>query len=509
MRLLIALIILSINTAAFAQTDANQFVKQPATELETIIPFAKGFVMVMLNDLEQPTEMSIRYFNEAEELIADQNIQLIRQGLLAQFEGAFEFNGDLVVLTSLYYPGPKRNHLLSRRFSVPELSPLSSDVINEAYTPAYFRVPFGFAKSYNEEYIAFYSWTYTLPKDPAKLTIQVYNRQMEEVWQQLYLLPFLNETFYIFDFAVKDDGRALIFCENYTGRPGKYIDEKKIEYRILAAEAGNPNLIEYQLNLPDYTITGLKAKLDSSGAVVGAAMMQDTRRKQRHNGLYVFRIPSDGESIKRKQLVLTEEMYEAAYPYGDKESLFTANRHKFADFIVDYIFVEPDGSWILAAENRKENPNTYDIEFNDILVVKVDSDLNRILWTNRVPKRQTGYQGYWPYLSYKAFHKKDNVFFLFNDSPENHKPGVNPKTLTEYSGQRSRVILMQIRAGNGEMLKNDLTQIVRNKNVQAIWPSRVWEVMGRSRVSMYGDIPTVGGGISSTMVRFAWGEDLY
>jgi hypothetical protein len=507
MRYLIAFILLTINTAVFAQTDASQVIQQPASELETIVPFQNGFVMIMLNDLERPTVMSLRYFNAAEELLAEERIQLVRQGLLAQFEGALEFNGDLVVMTSLYYPGPKRNHLLLRRYSLPDLQEKNSEVIDEAYTPEFFRVPFGFAKSHNEEYLAFYSWTYTLPKDPAKLTIRVLDRELEEVWEEMYILPFLNETFFIFDFAVKDDGRALVFCENYAGRPGRYIDEEKIEYRILAAEAGNPNLIEYKLNLPDRVIEGLKAKLDSSGAVVGSAFMQNTRRSSRLDGLYVFRIPPDGESIERKQLALTEEMYEAAFPYGEKESIFTANKHRFANFVVDYLFVEPDGSWIITAEYRKEDQNSYEIEFNDLLVLKVAADLSRLNWIKRVPKRQTGYQGYWPYLSYKAFHKKENVFFLYNDANENHDQEGGTNSMTEYSGERARVILMQIRTDSGEMLKTDLTELVRKRGAVAIWPSRVWELMGKSRVTMYGDLSTVKN--SSIMVNFAWGEGLY
>ena len=508
MRYFIAFLLLTLNITVFAQTDASQIVQQPASELETLVPVGDGFVMVMLNDLERPTIMSLRYFNEAEELIAEEKIQLVRQGLLAQFEGAMAFNGDLVVLTSLYYPGPKRNHLLLRRYGLPDLEEKNSEVIDEAYTPEFFRVPFGFAKSHDGQYLAFYSWTYTLPKDPAKLDIRVLDRELEQVWEERFILPLLNETFYIFDFAVKDDGRVLIFCENYAGRPGRYIDEEKIEYRILAAEEGNSNLIEYKLNLPDRTIVGLKAKLDKSGAVVGTAFMQDTRRSLRLDGLYVFRIPPDGESIERKQLALTEEMYEAAFPYGEKESIFSANRHKFAKFVVDYIFVEPDGSWVVAAEYRKEDQNSYEIQFNDVLVLKVASDLNRLSWIKRVPKRQTGYQGYWPYLSYKAFHKKGNVFFLYNDANGNHDQEGGPSSMIEYSGGKSRVILMQIRTGSGEMLKTDLTELVRNRGAVAVWPSRIWELMGKSRVTMYGDMSTLGGN-SSIMVNFAWGEDLY
>jgi hypothetical protein len=66
---------------------------------------------------------------------------------------------------------------------------------------------------------------------------------------------------------------------------------------------------------------------------------------------------------------------------------------------------------------------------------------------------------------------------------------------------------MQIRTDSGEMLKTDLTELVRKRGAVAIWPSRVWELMGKSRVTMYGDLSTVKN--SSIMVNFAWGEGLY
>lgn len=507
--ILLLLIGLSFGNVTFGQTQETDLSEKLSIELETMVPIKDGFVLVMLNDLERPTQMALRFFNAEEKMVGERDINLQRQGLLTQFEGAFEFNEELVVLTSLYYPGPKRNHLLFQRFSLPELEEVHSEVIDEAYTPEFFRIPFGFAKSPREEYLSFYSWTYTLPEDPAKLTVRVFNKEMEEVWDQRYILPFKNETFYIYDHAVNDEGRSFIFCEDYQGKPGRYIDESKIEYRILAAEQGNTNLIEYKLNLPDRAITGLQTKMDSTGAIIGAAFMKDLDKKTRLGGLSLFRIPPDGKSIQRSQLGLSEEMYQAAYPYGEKESMFSANRHKFRDFAIDDIFLEPDGSWIIVAENRIEENNSYEIQFNDILVVKVSADLNRMIWYKRIPKRQTGYQGSWAYLSYKAFQKKGNVFFLYNDALENHDQEGDPKSLVAYQSQKARIILMQIETSTGDMFKNDLTNLIRKRKINAIWPSRAWEITGKSRVAMYGDVPLRNGEVASLMVNFGWGDGLY
>jgi hypothetical protein len=478
------------------------------TELETLVPIGDGFVLILLNDLERPSKMALRYFNEKEEVLGEKEINLKRQGLLTQFEGAFAFNGNLCVLTSLYYPGPQRNHLIFQRFKLPDFEELDAEIIDEAYSPEFFRIPFGYAKSPNEAYLSFYSWSYTLPEDPAKVSVRVYNKEFEEVWDQRYLLPFKNETLYIYDHAVNDEGRSFLFCENYRGNPGKYIDEEKVDFFILAADQGNENLIEYKLNLPDYTMTGLRAKMDTSGAIIGAAYLRDTDKKNRIGGLYMFKIPVDGKSIERSRLALTEDMYEAAYPYGEKESIFSANRHKFTDFSVDHIFVEPDGSWIITGEFRKEISSSYEIEFNDILALKVTPDRNSLIWLRRIPKRQTGLQGSWALYGYRAFQKKDNVFFLFNDTADNHDQEGNPKLLAGYEGGAARILLMQINT-SGEIFKNDLTELARKKKVQAIWPGRAWEVNGKSKVMIYGDLPfsvSLGGGV---LFNFGWGPDLY
>lgn len=491
-----------------AQNPNRQKQDQPPTELETMVPIGDGFVLILLNDLERPSKMALRYFNDAEEVLGEKTIDLKRQGLLTQFEGAFEFNGQLCVMTSLYYPGPQRNHLLFQRFSLPDFEPLNSEVIDEAFSPEFFRVPFGFAKSPNEEYISFYSWTYTLPEDPAKVSVRVYNKEMEEVWTERYLLPFKNETLYIFDHAVNDEGRSFLFCENYNGNPGRYIDEEKIDYFILAAEQGNKNLIEYKLNLPNYTMTGLRARMDTSGAIIGGAFLRDTKKKARIGGLYLFNIPADGKSIERTQIGLSQEMYEAAYPYGDKEPYFNANRHKFTDFAVDHIFVEPDNSWIITSEYRKEIPNSYEIEFNDIVVMKVPATRDRLTWIRRIPKRQTALQGDWGQYSYKAIQKKGNVFFFFNDTAKNHNQEGDPKVVDGYEGGRAQVLLMQINSA-GEIFKNNLTEIARKKRVETIWPARIWEIKGKSKVMIYGDLPVQVGFGGGVFFNFGWGPDLY
>jgi hypothetical protein len=408
------LLLLCTLTVAIGQAQ-NPPASKPPSELEKIIAFGdQGFAMVMLDDLEQPRRLLLRLFDNEEQLISEREVDLLRdRGLLSQFEGAFAWNGQLCLVTSLYYPGPKRNHLIFRKFSLPDLVESEAELIDEAYTPQYSRIPFGFSTSKDQQYIMFYSWTYTLPEDPAKLNIKVFNPAMEEVWSQRYLLPFKNQTLYIFNCAINTQGQAFIYCENYRGNPGRNIDVEKIDYFILRADQGNENLVKYDLNpTTGQVITGLNIQMDSTDAIVGAALLQDERRKMRHGGIYLFRIPPDGKSIQRSSLPFSDDMYKERYPYAEKESVFSANRHRFSNFFIDYIFRDSTGNLVLVGEYRREDPNMWDIEFNDLLVLKVSSDLNRMIWARRIPKRQNGVQGNWSLHSYKAFHKKGNYFFL-------------------------------------------------------------------------------------------------
>ena len=479
--------LLLISVTAYGQNAPRQ-AKDTPTELEEIIPFGeKGFVMILLDNQERPSKLGLRMFSNAEELIAEKEIDLRGEGpLLNQFEGAFEWDGMLCVLTSLYYPGPKRNHLILRKYQLPDFAEGEAKLIDEAYTPEYNRIPFGFSKSKDNRFAMFYSWTYTLPEDPAKLTVKVLDKNLEEQWTQRYILPFLNQSLFIFDCAVNRQGQAFIYCENYSGKPGRYIDEEKIDYFILRADSDKKDLIKYDLNPNGRTMTGLKIKMDSTDAIYGAAFLQDEKKKTLLDGVYLFEIPPDGKTIERSTLGLNDEMYKEKYPYGEKEAAFNANRHRFSNFNMDYIFKEADGSLVLVGEFRRELPNMWDVMFNDILVMSVSPDLQRFNWIQRVPKRQNGVQGNWMAHSYKAFQKKDAYFFLYNDALENHKSEGAPKRLNEYNGERSAVVLMQVTAA-GELYKIDLTEAARKRGVGVIRPGQVWEINDGKKVMIYGD----------------------
>ena len=81
------------------------------------------------NDPEKPDKGEIALFNYKQENLATKEITFERSPLTAQFEAVFYWDNHLNVLSSLYYPGPKRNHLLLYQYNGDDLSEESSDII--------------------------------------------------------------------------------------------------------------------------------------------------------------------------------------------------------------------------------------------------------------------------------------------------------------------------------------------------------------------------------------------
>lgn len=472
-------------------------------EMESLISLpGKNFVIISLNDPQRPTKLAIRYFENGESLVAEKIIDLVQQGLSAQYEGAFFWNNQLNILTSLYYPGPKRNHLLYRRLALPNLEETYSKVVDEAYTPEVYRIPFGYSISPDSSHLMFYGWTYTLPEDPAKINFRVLDRDLQEVWSQKYSLPYKNEGLYIYRGAVNDTGTAFIFCENYEGRPGRDIDERKVEHIILAANGTPDEMIKYDLNLPDFTMVGLQSKLMPDNSIVGAAFMNEGRKKK-HEGLYIFRITPDGSTINRQRIPIAEDLYEAAFPYGGKESIFNANRHRFQDFFVDKIFLEDNGSWTLITEQRYERSNFAEIEFNDLCVFQLTPNLRNLKMIKRIPKRQVGWQGDWTIYSYKLMRHKGRTYLFFNDTPDNYSKSNENRTILAYNGGSTKIMMYGI-DGVGNLRTYDLTPLARARGVNAIWPSRCYQ-NGENGVLLYGE-QFGSSGAQGLLFGFPWSD---
>ncbi len=455
-------------------------------EMRTVVPLseAEGFVVVFLDDREAPTAVMMKYFNGEEELLAERTVTLDHRGLYAQYEGVLDWAGKICLITSLYYPGPKRNHLIFQQFDLPTLGEVRRELIDEAYTPQQFRIPFGFDLSPDRSRIMFYSWTYTLPKDPGKVSIKVFDQEMNLDWERRYILPFLNEKLYIYGCHLKNNRQVMLLCENYEASVSRRVDLDRVEHFALQMEPDSEDVLKYDINLPDMTIRGLKVQMLPDDRLVGAAFYHPPKKRQ-IEGLYLFEVTPDGSAMDRRRLSISDDRYDAAFAYGEKDHFLNANRHKFVDYEVDAIYEQDNGSMVVIGEQRVARDQFYDIEYNDILVVRTDPDRRQAAQVVRIPKRQRGGAFSTAVYSYYHFERNGYFYFMFNDRPDNYQNNQPANTISLFDEGRASFMMVGLNPEGNYRITN-LSGLMRGLKVSEVWPTRCWRVSD-DRLLMYGE----------------------
>lgn len=473
--------------------------------IRDVVPFGtSGFVAVFLDHPERPRRMRLEFFTPDKSASYQRIISLERQGLAAKYEGAFAWNGALQILTSLYYPGPKRNHLIYNQYAVPDLEDIRSTVIDEAYTPELYRVPFGYSLSPDSSKIMCYSWSYSLPKDPARVRITVLDTALNKHWQQQYILPYNNESLYIYNSRLTDDGRAFLLCENYTGKVGGVIDEQKIDYFVLGAEEGSENMIIYDLNPAGKTLQGLHIDPVPGNAMAGAAFYQEPG-KSVHLGLYLFRIPPAGGQMEQHFIPIDKERYGAAYTFSGLDGIGNANRHRFEGYVVQQVEQLPDSSILVFAEQEYYAQMEGILEHNDVLVIRIRPDGSRTQWIRRIPKRQSERfnQNVFSPFSYKLLKKDEQWTVFYNDSEYNFQGTTVSHTLDGYWGDSGVTMAAELRP-DGQLRLYNLSRLLRSKGVAKIWTGHCWD-LGTGEVLFFGEGASPING-KNFLVGFTWNE---
>lgn len=436
-------------------------------------------VALLVDQVENPSKLYLKYINSEDQVIAEKHINLNRRGVKGQLEAIFYWNGKLNILSSLYYPGPKRNNLIFTQYELPNLTELVTKKIDEAYTPGLYRIPFGYSLSPDSTKILFYSWSYAIPDDPARLSLHLLDQNLKLIWQDYELLPFKNEALYIYGCQVDNVGKAYILCENYEGKVSRNmtVNERKIKYFALLMEPEVKELRIYPLEVEDKTITGIKFTLGPNNDLFAAGFFKD---KRTFEGLFLFRVNGTSKKLSRKLFPISNDTYKKAYAAGNDPN----PQKGFYDFIVDDIKMADDGSLFLIAEQRN-NPDNFPVtyEYNDLLAFKISP--KRILdWLIRVPKRQKRVLATESIFSYAVFEKNGQLYFLFNDEKSNARKRNKIEKLDVFPGGNTVNIIVRVKE-DGTWRGNDISGLTGSSTPLTIFPSYCWSL--KDRLIIYGE----------------------
>lgn len=446
-------------------------------EMQEAVTFPEQglMVVVVLDRPEDPAVATLRLFNTQEQLQAERQVTLSPQNLPAQVEGAFKWGDRLTLLTSVYYPGPRRNNLLLRQFSLPKLEEVAAIQVDEAYTPENQRIPFGYSLSPDSSLLLCHSWSYSLPADPVRLRLKAFGKDLRMAWNRDYVLPYQNEDFYLYGSLLDASGNAYLLCEEYLGKPSPYsgVDEQKIKQIILYAGAKLEQPRDFVVQPGKLILTGIRFALDPGGQLVGAGFYRE-RNTARNEGLITLRIDGAANQMQHHLIPVSKELYEQAWP----AELGRPARVPFLNYSVDYLFVK-DSSLILVSEQIEETNSYVNLsggvysafKFNDLLVARIKNG-RQLQWIRRLPKTQEGAWDDLPKFSYSGFMPGDSLYLIFNN-------------LKVVSGQTIGGTHLIAVAPNGTFTQHAITAAVRRRQAMTPYPARAW-AWGKDRVLIYG-----------------------
>lgn len=451
-----------------------------AWELTDILSIPNGsMVHIFLDRPEKPRSMRLLLLDQDLNAIGETTFSLRRQGLDVQVEGVFYWQGQLNLLTSLYYPGPKRNHLILEQFSLPNLEKKDAELIDEAYTPGLYRIPFGYSLSPDSSKLMCFAWSYPLPEDPARISVVVYDKDMGKMWERRYVLPFNNETLFLQSGQVSNTGKVYLLCENYEGRvsPDMVIKDKDIRHYILALHSNSEEVKPVPLDAPDKVFVDIIHQTNTEEVIYGMAFYK-TKNKRLQEGIFLTQYDMKTDQLERYLIQIRKETYNEAYNLGDKESPFTPQRYGFESYVPGAIKIQEDGSIILYGEQYKMP--TYEFspfQYNDLLVVKVNPEV-QLEWVHRIAKRQLGLPEKEDLFSFMSFEDQEGIYFLYNDHPANELVSRSVKNLKVFEGRLGKSVMWQI-SRDGNLRYLPLPESLSSYgNAGMCLPGKSWQTKG-------------------------------
>lgn len=449
------------------------------------------FVAVLTDRKESPSRLKFARFNQDEEMLNEAFIELENRGLRGQLESVFLWDNKINVLHSVYYPGPQRNNLILTQYHPLTFAVDTAMLVSEAYTPGRYRIPFGYSISPDSSKIQFYSWSYALPEDPAKIDIRVMDTSLQTLWEKRYVLPYDNERLYLYKSLVNNSGETYLMAEYYQGTISPYstIQEDKVDRFVLLFSRDDPEALRYSIRLDnDPVIQHVKFVMDRNNNVIGAGFYSD-KKLGIYSGIFSFRIDHQSRQYDKRTFPISKEVFEAAVPKNKPDFYPEKGKRGFFDFFVNQLVTDAAGNLYLVAEQISEV--SYYLEYGEVLVAKI-SPTQKLDWLLTVPKKHKSlYEA--SIFSYGFAHTPSGLFLIFNDNPQNYLPNKRSRYHLPYEGGPTTNVLVAI-APEGTVRYRFL-----NKQFSmTLVPSKAYQLSDRA-IAVYGEMTNSGGQTSGLL----------
>ena len=418
-------------STTLSYSQSNSFNKGKKLDLIEVIPVAdKGFLFFKTDSIEIPTVLNFTYFNSDGDLIDSLNISTTRTDGLYGLEKIFVWKDKLIVCSSLYQPGFRRNHLLYYEYSLPNLNLTNSKVLLETIAPPTVYVPYFISLSPDSSKLLALGWNYTLPQEKAKVQAKVYDRDLTEVRKVDYNFDFENKRIALNEAFIDDANKIYLIGNNYRGRVNGYISPLKLDHFVLGLFP-NENGKLSPIKREKHHFEQLKYALNKNQQLVGTGYY--TKGLKAGIGLINF----------SETLVANISTHPIGYKdfraaYYKNLSNFSAPSNDFSGYELTHLLCKDDAYYALGENHHAEG------FYDDILVTKFTKK-GELSWLSRIPKRQDMFGEAEKFASFVLVERKDKLYFLFNDNALNYtKKRGNDLHLAESTTSNSAISVLSL-----------------------------------------------------------------
>jgi hypothetical protein len=275
-------------------------------------------------------------------------------------------------------------------------------------------------------FLVYHNRPYSKESDEV-FSFRVFDRDLRLTYSKELSLPYDQEAFEVTDYLF--DGKSNIYMlsgitpEKRETRLPRVGPENK-RYVLLNYDFEANTLKEYDVSVKDKWINSVTFGITPDGDLaIGGFYSNDFRFAI--SGTFYFLLDGADKSVKASGLMPFDREFLRKFNAGR-----TTENRELEDYFFDHFLLFENGEALLIAEQYymtemiRTDPATgyqtitYSYNYNDIILVKINSD-GSIAWNVKVPKYQATVNDNGPFSSYALVWNKDVVHLAFNDHSEN------------------------------------------------------------------------------------------
>ncbi len=262
-------------------------------------------------------------------------------------------------------------------------------------------------------------------KRDVPLSIKVYDRTIDLLWEKELELPYQNDILEVHNYAVDNQGDIFLMSGRNPVKDQVGIKTVQMgKHAVFYYSASTNKLKEFGVGLRDKQVVSAIFKVHASGDLMIAGYYSNDSEFAAA-GTFLFTITAGGGAVKAASLMPFSKEFLLKF-MREKQ---VENRPTLTDYYLDHMLFTAEGQILLVGEQYyitetiSSDPLTgsrqseYRYHFDNVIATLLQAD-GRQLWSSKISKTQYVLSNP-EYCSYALFGTEEGWQFFFNDAKEN------------------------------------------------------------------------------------------